>query len=220
MTLQLKKYLVLQGVLECKTGLRIGGSSEELEIGGMDDPIIRDPVDKLPYIPGSSIKGKLRSVLEYKYNKVIDGNPCGCCQPLDKCPVCTIFGPHMRPAHDLGPSRIIVRDAFISDESYEKLSKLSREEGLQYAEVKTENIIDRRTGIARHGGLRTQERIPRGTRFNLNISLRVFEGDDEPRMRGYIEEALGRLQEDYLGGSGTRGYGWVEVKDLNWTEVE
>jgi len=219
MTLRLKKYLVLQGVLECKSGLRIGGSSEELEIGGMDNPIIRDPVDKLPYIPGSSIKGKLRSALEYKYNRVgSDGKPCGCGKPLDKCPVCTIFGPHMRPAPDLGPSRIIVRDAFISDESYEKLSKLSREEGLQYAEVKTENIIDRRTGVAEHP--RPQERVPKGTKFNLNISVRIFEGDDESKMRGYIEEALGRLQEDYLGGSGTRGYGWVEVKDLNWTEVE
>lgn len=215
--LRLKKYVTLEGTLVCKSGLRIGGSKEELEIGGMENPIIRDPVDKLPYIPGSSLKGKLRSILEYKYNKVgPDGNPCGCRQPLDVCPVCTIFGPHLAPTHELGPSRLIVRDALLSKESCDELEKLSREEGLQYAEVKTENIIDRRTGVARRGGLRTQERVPKGTSFNLNISLRIFDGDDEEKMRDYIDEALDLLQKDYLGGSGTRGYGWIEVKNLTW----
>jgi len=213
--LKLKKYVSITGALVCKTGVRIGGSKEELEIGGMDNPILRDPVDKLPYIPGSSLKGKLRSLLEYNYGRVgPQGNPCGCAQPLNVCPVCTIFGPHMKPAHELGPSRLIVRDALLSKKSLDELAKLSREEGLQYAEVKTENIIDRRTGIARQGGLRTLERVPKGTAFDLNMSVRVFEGDDEAKMVGYITEALELLGKDYLGGSGTRGYGWVEVRDL------
>lgn len=213
--LKLKKYVSISGKLRCKTGLRIGGSKENLEIGGMDNPIIRDPVDKLPYLPGSSLKGKLRSLLEYKYDRVgQEGRPCGCAQPLGTCPVCTIFGPHMKPAHNLGPSRIILRDAAMSEESRSRLEKLQTEEGLQFAEVKTENIIDRRTNIARHGGLRTQERVPKGTEFDLNISLRVFEGDDEKMMVDYVLEAIDLLQQDYLGGSGTRGYGWVEVADL------
>ena len=215
MQLKIKRYVTITGVLICKTGLRIGGSREELEIGGMDKPIIRDPVDGLPYIPGSSLKGKLRSILEYKYGRVgSQGNPCGCAQPLDACPVCTIFGPHLKPVHELGPSRLIVRDALLSEQSLDGLSKLNREEGLQYAEVKTENIIDRRTGIARQGGLRTQERVPKGTSFDLNMSLRIFENDDEAKMVSHIKEALELLESDYLGGSGTRGYGWVEVKDL------
>jgi len=213
--LKIKRYVPITGVLVCKTGLRIGGSREELEIGGMDNPIIRDPVDGLPYIPGSSLKGKLRSILEYKYGRVGNqGNPCGCAQPLDTCPVCTIFGPHMRPAHDLGPSRLIVRDAVLTQQSLDELSKLNREEGLQYVEVKTENIIDRRTGGARQGGLRTQERVPKGTSFDLNMSLRVFESDDEAKMVSHVREALELLGSDYLGGSGTRGYGWVEIRDL------
>ena len=87
---------------------------------------------------------------------------------------------------------------------------------MQYAEVKTENIINRRIGTAEHP--RHMERVPKGTTFDLNISLRIFEGDDEAKMRGYVDEALNLLQKDYLGGSGTRGYGWVEVRDLNWTE--
>jgi len=117
----------------------------------------------------------------------------------------------MKPTHDLGPSRLIVRDCLLSEESRANLARLEKQ-GLGYSELKTENIIDRRTGTARAGGLRTMERVPKGTEFNLNISVRVFEQDDEAKMVGYVKEALELLQKDYLGGSGTRGYGWVEVQ--------
>ena len=131
-SLKLKKYVTFKGKLSCKTGMRIGGSKEELEIGGVDNPIIRDPTDKLPYIPGSSLKGKLRSLLEYKYDRIgPNGSPCGCARA--DCPVCCLFGPHTgglrgeerREAEErqkrLGPTRIIVRDALISDKSRDKL---------------------------------------------------------------------------------------------------
>lgn len=223
--LKLQKYIAIRGIIRCKTGTRIGGSKEDLDIGGLDSPIIRDPVDKTPYIPGSSLKGKLRSLLEYKYDRVgwrrerdgrviqdrRSGEPCGCAQDLKICPVCTIFGPHKVNRHELGPSRIIVRDAIISDESKADLSKLL-EEGLQYSEVKTENIINRKTGVAEHP--RSIERIPKGTKFVLNISVRVFKDDDEGKIKGYLKEAISMLGQDYLGGSGTRGYGWVEIEDL------
>lgn len=222
--LKLKKYITFSGTLRCKTGLRIGGSKEELEIGGMDNPILRDPLDKSPYLPGSSLKGKMRSLLEYKHDRVgwvmdrqanqprqnrDSGDPCGCGQPLASCPVCTIFGPHKNTRHSLGPSRIIVRDAPLIEDSRKELEKLA-DEGLQFAEVKTENIINRRTNAA--GDPRQMERVPKGTKFDLNISLRVFQDDDEAKMVSYVKEALDLLQKDYLGGSGTRGYGWVEVE--------
>lgn len=224
--LKLKRHLTITGKLQCKTGMRIGGSKEDLEIGGMDNPILRDPVDKLPYVPGSSLKGKLRSLLEYKYGRVgwkydfrdrkayqdsNSGEPCGCQQDISVCPVCTIFGPHKASGHKLGPTRIILRDALLAEESKADLAKL-RDQGLDYAEVKTENIINRRTNVAEHP--RSMERVPKGTRFDLNISVRVFDGDDEAKMKQYIREALDMLQQDYLGGSGTRGYGWVEISDL------
>lgn len=207
-----RPHIKLTGTLVCRTGLRIGGSKEDIEIGGMDNPIIRDPLSKLPYVPGSSLKGKLRSALEYKEGKVgAEGNPCGCARP--DCMVCTIFGPHRQPVHDLGPSRIVVRDALLTQDSKTELGKLL-EEGLQYAEVKTENTIDRRTGVARKGGLRQTERVPAGAKFDLNISLRIFEGDDEGEMLNLVKEGLRLMQEDYLGGSGTRGYGWVKIEDF------
>ena len=92
MSLKLEKYIKFQGTLVCKTGLRVGGSREDIEIGGLDNPIIRDSVTKLPYIPGSSLKGKLRSLLEYRYcaDEIKEkGEPCGCAR--ENCPVCRLF---------------------------------------------------------------------------------------------------------------------------------
>ncbi len=207
--LKLRKHIRITGKLRCVTGLRVGGSQDDVEVGASDNPILRHPLTKLPYIPGSSIKGKLRSLLEYRYGKVTqDGRPCGCSR--EDCLVCTVFGPHLRPMHTLGPSRILVRDASLTAESEQDLYRL-QEEGLLYAEVKKENIVDRRTGVAADRGLRSQERVPAGTEFNFSISLRVFESDDEDRLVEFVEEGLRLLQDDYLGGSGSRGYGQVSL---------
>jgi CRISPR-associated protein Csm3 len=103
----------------------------------------------------------------------------------------------------------------LSNDSRANLGKLL-EEGLQYAEVKTENMVNRRTNVAENP--RPVERVPKGTEFELSISLRVFEGDNEEKLVGYVREALDLLQRDYLGGSGTRGYGWVEIRDLKVTD--
>jgi len=208
-TLRLLKHKCIAGTLTCKSGLRIGGSQEDLEVGGNDNPVIRDPVSRLPYIPGSSLKGKLRSLLEYMEGKVgPEGMPCTCGQP--GCKVCLVFGPHRNVRHSLGPTRIIVRDAPLSEESRQKLGPL-QEQGIDFAEIKRENWIDRRTGVAGQGGLRTQERVPAGTKFDLTIHVRMFEGDDEAAIVGFIEQGLKALESEYLGGSGTRGYGWVTV---------
>jgi CRISPR-associated protein Csm3 len=214
MSLKLEKYMGIKGTLRCRTGLHIGGSKDDIEIGGLDSPVLRDPLTSLPYIPGSSLKGKLRSALEYRYcaDEIRNGEPCGCGK--DTCPVCRLFGPHKKPMHDLGPTRIIVRDALLKDTSKKELGE-KLERGALYTEIKQEVSIDRKTGTASRAGPRPVERVPAGTEFDLNISLRVFEGDEESKMVGYIKEALNLLQQDYLGGSGTRGYGWVEVQNLN-----
>jgi len=214
--LKLEKYLTYTGLLVCKTGMRIGGTESAMGIGSAENPVIKD-ARGIPYIPGSSLKGKLRSLLEYRYKRVGDeGAPCGCGKDLSVCPVCTIFGPHRNPRHNLGPTRIIVRDVFMSEKSMKDWEK-SGTEGREFTETKTETAIDRRTGMAARGSLRTQERVNAGTEFQLNINVRIFKGDDEVKLKGFIEEGLKMLANDYIGGSGTRGYGWVELKDLKVT---
>jgi CRISPR-associated protein Csm3 len=212
MGLKLLEHHTIEKILKCKTGLRIGGSKDDMEVGGVEHPVLRDPLTKLPYIPGSSLKGKMRSLLEYKYDKVTSkGDPCGCGK--SDCLVCKVFGPYKNVNHDLGPTRLIVRDAHLTEESRKDLERLRAEEGLLYAEAKPENIINRSTGVAATRGLRTQERIPAGTRFRLRLSIRIFHGDVKTKLIDFVNEGLKLLQEDYLGGSGTRGYGEIELEE-------
>jgi CRISPR-associated protein Csm3 len=208
----LKRYAEVRGRIHCLTGLHIGGGKDDIEIGGMDNPVIRHPVTRLPYLPGSSLKGKTRSLLEYCYGRVpASGQPCGCAEP--DCPVCTLFGPHFKPNHSLGPSRLIFRDAPLTAASQERLRGL-QEAGLDFAEVKTSTRIDRLTQIAARGALRSEERVPDGSEFDLTISVRLFVEDDEERLLRWLGEGLALLQKDTLGGSGTRGSGWVKLDDL------
>jgi CRISPR-associated protein Csm3 len=214
--MKLVKYVSISATLRCQTGLRIGGSKEDIEIGGLDSPIIRDPLTRLPYIPGSSLKGKLRSLLEYTEGKVSEtGDPHSC---RDKnCLICKVFGPHNAQDRVVGPTRIIVRDALINDVSAKKL-KEKLETGSLYTETKQEVSINRKTGTASAAGPRTMERVPAGTDFDLHIVLRIFDGDNADEFIAFVEKGLTNLGSDYLGGSGTRGYGWVEVRDLKWTD--
>ena len=205
---KLLKYRTIKGTLTCISGLRIGGTKDDIEIGSMENPIIRDPLTNLPYVPGSSIKGKTRALLELAHDKVSrSGEPCGC----GNCDICRIFGPHKNVRHNLGPTRIIVRDAHLTPQSKEDLLRLQEAKGLLYAEVKTENIVNRLTGVAADRGLRTQERVPAGTVFDFEVSVRIFDQDKEDDILAFIEEGLKLLQQDYLGGSGSRGYGKIEL---------
>jgi len=119
----------IKGQIKVLTGLHIGAGSDAIEIGGMDNPIIRDPATKLPYIPGSSIKGKMRSLMELFLisDKIVNnnGNPCSCGKA--DCPICRVFGTAVnRNRNNIedntkrGPTRLIVRDSFINNEYLEK----------------------------------------------------------------------------------------------------
>ena len=63
--MQLIRIQKLEGLLELRSGLRIGASEGEIRIGGVDNQVIRHPHTGRPYIPGSSLKGKVRSLLEW-----------------------------------------------------------------------------------------------------------------------------------------------------------
>jgi CRISPR-associated protein Csm3 len=224
--LKLEHYRIIRKKLIAKSGFRIGGTEVGMEIEGAENPVIRDFYG-MPYIPGSSLKGKLRSLLELntgrfgrdgsgwitrQNNKVRDGSPCGCHK--ETCLICKVFGPHMTPQHGLGPSRIIVRNAYLSKESHDEVIKLGKE-GRELSETKKETMVDRWTGTAADKSLRTQELIPAGTVFDLEISLRVFKGDNEEEIVQFVEKGLGLLVQDTTGGSGTRGYGWFNISDAD-----
>lgn len=229
MVQKLIRHHIIRKTLTCKTGLHIGGSKDDLEIGGVENPIIRDPLTRLPYIPGSSIKGKMRSLIETTHDRVgwkwvgpdekkelkhfaASGDPCGCGLALDFCPVCTVFGTHNNQKHNLGPTRLIVRDAFLTGPSRVELeSKI--EPGNLFAEVKYEVIINRNSGKAAGAGPRPIERVPAGTKFDVQLVLRVFDGDKLEMILPIIDEAWRLLENDYLGGSGSRGCGQVEMSD-------
>ncbi len=207
--MKLLKTSMIKGQIHCLTGMHIGGSAETIEIGGIDNPVIKHPVTKEPYVPGSSLKGKMRSQME-KIEGKMGNEPCGCGQ--DTCMVCRMFGPHKNSKHQLGPTRMLVRDAMLSEESRQDMMNAARE-GKSYIEVKTENMIVRTTGVAKHP--RMQERVPAGAKFDFEIVLQIFDIDNEKDIIDYAKKALKSVENTYLGGSGSRGYG--QVKFINLT---
>ncbi len=219
MNLKLKDIIILKGIIRCETGLRIGGEKSTIEIGGVDNPIIRNPIDDFPYIPGSSIKGKVRTLLEYALGKVDSENPHSCNQ--SDCPICLIFGRGKTDSTSTitGPSRAIFRDAYLTEESRKRLKELKIRKGLLYVEEKTENVINRIKGTAQSP--RTMERVPAGTEFEFEIVYRIFEViDDKGKSDNgktdivnfkYLLNGLCFLQDDALGSSGSRGYGKVSI---------
>lgn len=207
--MELLGHVVFGGIVECRTGLHIGDESS-LEIGGVDGPIVKSPATGHPYIPGSSIKGKLRALLEWDEGVVEDeGEPHVC--PGDgavTCPICRVFGTPADTDAQTGPTRLSVRDAFPTDETIEQWRALDTE--LPYTEVKTENSIDRVTAKANP---RTNERIPKGSKFEYEFVYGVYDLGDGGRpdldALDIVERGLFLLENSSLGGNGSRGYGKV-----------
>ena len=201
--------LILSGKIRCKTALHIGGSKDAYEIGGMDNPVIKTIRD-VPYIPGSSLKGKLRSLLEWSLGKVASSETCKCGEP--DCEVCRIFGTSADKGTKFGPTRLVVRDAPLTKESEDELKALG---STTFTEVKTETAIDRLSGKAKDGSLRPIERVPEGTEFEFSMVYSVYEIPDEPDLKDleffpHVLDAMALLEDSYLGGMGSRGSGQVE----------
>lgn len=259
----LGKFLI-RSTLIIETGLHIGGSGENLDIGGLDKPVIRDPITQQPYIPGSSIKGKLRSILERWFNKplnrsggsgtyryesddledgysIINNNQYIAFQGAANCPLSRVFGSTgnsclikqtLANEKDLeinetreiegesyskikgrnAPARLIVRDAHLQPESARKLNNVDT--GLFMTEWKFENGIDRITSAANP---RQLERVPAGSQFNFELSYTVEREDQVVEDLQNIAIALAILEDDALGGHGSRGYGKVKFQNFNFT---
>ncbi|MGI2903296.1 type III-A CRISPR-associated RAMP protein Csm3 [Tolypothrix sp. VBCCA 56010] len=255
--------------LEVKTGLHIGGGNENLDIGGLDKPVIRDPLTKYPYLPGSSIKGKLRSILERLLNKPLnrtggsgtyryesddleDGitEIDGLIIPYEgarTCKVSRIFGStggskfwmpvDIARNQDFWeenksnrtrtlqskeyiqinrgrncPARLIVRDCHLQRESAEQLKKVDT--GLYMTEWKFENGIDRVTAAANP---RQLERVPAGSVFEFELIYTVEDANQVFEDLQNIAIALAILEDDALGGHGSRGYGKVLFQNFQFS---
>lgn len=206
MAIKFQANFLLRGIISCETGLHIGGTSEGIEIGGLENIVIRDPKTDFPFIPGSSLKGKMRTLLELSYKdsseNIINskGDPCKC----GKCIPCKIFGssaPDNKTSKDedrqQGPTRLVVRDSFTTANDLE-------------TELKSENTINRITSEANP---RNMERVPRGTEFKFEMIFSVYENEDYSNFLKLLD-SMKLLEDSYLGGSGTRGYGQIQFKSL------
>lgn len=203
---KLKKKIFIVAQLNLVTGLHIGDSKENIEIGGVDNPIVRRKDNNEPYIPGSALKGKIRCLLDQIYGV----NPEGNCKAENYTNEAKIISDLFGASGDNGnPSRLIVRDAYLTKEWAEKL-KNSEFTDMPYTEIKFENVINRLKGTAEHP--RQIERVPAGAQFEINFVINFFEGDDEHQLLDLFNKGIQLLQDDYLGGSGSRGYGQVQIE--------
>jgi CRISPR-associated protein Csm3 len=208
------KYLI-RGSILCLTGLHIGGTTEGFEIGGVDNPVIRDPLTGHPYIPGSSLKGKLRHLLEWSLGK-IEKHPkhsgytahfCG------ECDACVLFGAASDETEvrmKAGPTRLTVRDAFPTEDTLKnKWEKWLGEK--VYTEVKTENALDRVTSEANP---RPIERVPADSEFAFEMVFDAYRPEDAARLMRSLFAAMHLLENSALGGSGSRGAGRIQFRNL------
>lgn len=197
--IKLLKKIIYTGTIELKTGLHIGGTNAALNIGGPDKFVVRNPINNIPYIPGSSLKGKMRALVEIANGETNNGKPSN--NPDSKSGA--LFG--ISGDNDNSKaSRLIVRDAELDISNKEMFNNTD----LPYTESKTEVAIDRVTSKANP---RTFERVPAGARFKLNMVLNIFEGEDEAQLKSTLKQAIQLLEDDYLGGHGSRGYGQVKI---------
>lgn len=201
----LVKKIKVSMTIKCLTGLHIGGSKDSVEIGGIDTPVIKMATkNNQPYIPGSSLKGKMRCLLEQVAGAVhVGDNPA----------VNQLFG-HIGGVGN--PSRLIVRDAYLTEESVEEFRKCL-DLDMPFTENKYENTISRTLGKAEHP--RQIERVPAGAVFAVEMIINVWDGDNESELKALLEKGINLLENDYIGGNGSRGYGQVVFSRPEYAEL-
>jgi len=229
------KIINISSLLRLESGLHIGSGHDSMKIGGVDSPVIKREVlcDKNgevgfhkkykltePFIPGSSIKGKVRSLLEHYFQLI---NPLGDGKVVSSSSnygeekkrdlIVKLFGEGASDKGSKEITRVIFSDAYITKE----VRAAAIQNRIKLFEEKSENTINRLTGTTVAGGLRQIERVPSAVEFDFNFSIRVFEKDDEELLKNTILLGLKLLELDALGGSGSRGYGKVSFVDLTQT---
>ena len=215
--MQLTTIKLLTGTLILKTGLHIGAGDTEMRIGGTDNPVVKNPLDGQPYIPGSSLKGKIRSMLEWQLGlvSVANGKPFSfqhlrnqdtpAARDLLRLFGGAPGGEVENRAREIGPTRLAFWDCALNADWLEKV----RNRNLLTTEAKSENTIDRIAGKAEHP--RFTERVIAGAEFDFRLTLKVV---DEEDLLDLLLRGLKLLEADSLGGSGSRGYGKIAFSGL------
>ncbi len=194
----------ITGRIEVQTGMHIGGSTVFSPIGAVDAPVIKDVRTNLPMIPGSSLKGKMRSLLAKQYNTQLAKKPDDDAECLTRLFGCAKTG-------NIKRSRILISDSFLLNE--EEL----RNQGLQsMTEIKFENTINRATAVANP---RQIERVFRGTSFGLDMIYEAEKQEEIVDDLSVLAEGMKLIQYDYLGGNGSRGYGKVRFENIEVSVV-
>lgn len=215
--MKLLSKIFISGEIVAETGLHIGGSKSSLDIGGVDLNVIKTP-GGVPYIPGSSLKGKLRTMLAKIHGskgvnkREVDAQK-GEKSDEDFPVICEIFG---HSGEDEGKSvktRLIVRDAGLNDVAFKETFE-GAEMDFEYSDIKWENTINRKTGTAQHP--RQLERVPAGARFTFEM---VYDNYDDGKTDVHLSDirmAMRLLEGDYIGGHGSRGYGKIRFENVEF----
>jgi CRISPR-associated protein Csm3 len=213
--------IFIKGKIIAKTGLHIGGNSVGMSIGSTDNVVVRNPFNNQPYIPGSSLRGKMRALMERVRGVEAKSGECegGFHWNPNKQEASPGQNPKSKTAqlfgiaaatdeqrYDQTPTRLIVRDAPLTSDSRKALENAPNMD-MPLTEVKTEVVIDRITAAAMP---RQMERVPAGAEFDMELILTLIDGDESKKFLDMVCEGLHLIEADTLGGSGSRGYGQVK----------
>jgi len=216
--MQLTNIKEIKGKIVLESGLHIGAGDTEMHIGGTDNPVVKHPHTQEPFIPGSSVKGKVRSLLEMKSGLMLktkgaplqarDLNGLNGEQEEECRKILKLFGSSGADNEEiakLGPTRVSFADCPLNNGWLKK----TREEMLSLTEVKSENSINRIKGTAENP--RFTERVPADTEFDFVVHLKML-GEEDKELLDYLLLGLKLLEMDALGGSGSRGYGKIRFE--------
>lgn len=217
--MQLKSIEKITGKIVLKSGLRIGGNGNGMRIGGVDAPMIRNPSNDKPYIPGSSLKGKIRCLLEQLSGLATDGKPLTISSTKDSRfgnAIVKIFG-QSAGENTSEPTRVSFFDCDFNQDWLKNIESANK----SITEEKTEVAIDRRDGTAAKSGPRQMERVVAGAEFDFTVTLKIYENDDKDYLINKLLQGMKLLELDSLGSSGSRGYGKVkfELADQKFQDI-
>ena len=224
--MKLTRIAKITGEIELLSGLHIGSGNTEMHIGGTDNPVIKNPITQEPYIPGSSLKGKMRSLLEWRAGVVglTDGGKGG--KPLGFSDIARLEGDQIvqgktilklfggapeggnqdeKLVTEIGPTRLAFWDCALARDWVVAM----RDKNLLLTETKMENTIDRIQGVAKDP--RNTERVPASAVFDFQLTLKVHDDED---LLDTVLVGLRLLELGGLGGSGSRGYGKLRFRKL------